>query len=230
MPREILSNNFKIKFGDSNTGNDQETFLRYYSWVMDPQSWNADGYIKTVPTTNNTGGKLVQTPFMDWHYWPEKMWNIILRELILDTETVVQSHVRLTAMVLGADKYKNTKRLIEEAQKAQKDNSGFLFNALPGSIHGRCRLSCNKGLWIKVNVFYAEIRNNFMHSKQITNVSKEVIQEIFTLYREIYIWIESISIDPFSNCPLSNNSILFDCFPGMWEKDVGQNNQEQNNF
>ena len=57
-----------------------------------------------------------------------------------------------------------------------------------------------------------------MHWKQITNGNKEVIQEIFHLYREIYRWLESISVDTNGN-PLVVNSVLLNCFPDRWEID-----------
>lgn len=217
MPREISSKTFKIKFGDTSLGvlNDRETYNRYYSWVMSPHTWNSDGSLKTTPTSGNTGGTLIETPFMDWHYWPEKMWNIIVRELILDTEAVIQSHVRITAMSLNPEIFERVKHVIENPPK---NTSGFIFNALPGAIHDNCKLRCySKVNWKKIDAFYNEVRNNLMHWKQISNGCKDVIQEVFSLYRDIYLWIYHISVD-MNFYPSSDQSVLFDCFPDRWGK------------
>lgn len=216
---ETPMNKFKIEFGNTSVGvaNDSETFRRYYEWVFDPTTWNSTGNLVTFSTSENNLGEAIRTPFMDWHYWPEKMWNIILRELILDTEAAVQGRVYITAMFLQGEIFRSVKESLEN--NSQQDTAGFVFNTLPGKIHVRCKISGNKVLWKKVAAFYSEVRNCLMHWKQATNANKEVIQEIFFLYREIYEWLDQISLDIAGN-PTTESSILPECFPELCEESI----------
>lgn len=213
MPREISSTHFKIMFSDTSTGNDHATFGRYYPWIMNSSTWNNDGSISMLSTTKNNSGKYIETPFMDWHYWPEKMWNIIIRELILDTESLIQNRTSLTAMALGENAFGCFKG---EREKRNPNTSSYIFNSLPGCLHELCKLKCyNNKAWKRINEFYSFARNNLLHWKQIINANKNVIQEIFELYFDIYVWIDDISVEiDFS--PMNQDSVLYECFPEVW--------------
>jgi hypothetical protein len=70
------------------------------------------------------------------------------------------------------------------------------YNQIPATVNANARLRIHDGkLWKLVRRFYEEVRNPISHGCQLSDVKPEPLRATFSMFDQIYNWIDNWS-DP----------------------------------